>query len=394
MSGLFEHLAAFDEGTRIAHRKAVAVARKRVLDRVGAFLSNATDQDRAARLALVHGDINDIVIETAAEYGGDPAKLEAAVREALDANESTPRVTLEKEARRPKMCPYHSELVDSSLQIGEPQYSAYSGLVGGPSHCKGGFDGTCNFKPEMVTQSYWDGKKQEYEENRQQREQEALHPPINPIPEAGEPTPVETEGQGITDIDNQLEDAPSAVADPAPMEAPEMTMAKVADADRDGGGAVERKDLPDKKNDSPTGLSSEPSPKTDHTTWKPNALNDSGNVKPEDTEMSGSPVPTEEQDVTTEADHEKDFKEQTDSVTEQQDLPSANDDGQSTERNIEQPGTDTFNNDGQTDPVSSEVMASAQDPDKNPIRDILESEFVPDSQVEAALAEYKSTEKE
>src|SRR4051812_5185118 len=115
MAGLFEHLAAFDEGARTAQRKAVAVARKRVLDRVGAFIRNATDQDREARLALVNDDIQEIISDTVAEYGGDPQNVEAAVREAIGAGlEPTPEVTMEKEARRPKMCPYHSELVDSS----------------------------------------------------------------------------------------------------------------------------------------------------------------------------------------------------------------------------------------------------------------------------------------
>lgn len=398
MSGLFEHIAAFDEGTKIAHRKAVAVARKRVLDRVGGFLRNATDQDREARLALVNDDINDIVVEAVTEYGGELEHVNSAVREAINAGlEATPVVELQKEARRPKMCPYHSELVDSSLQVGEPQYGAFSGLVGGPSHCKGGFDGTCNFKPDMVSQSYWDGKQQEYDERRQQREQEALHPPINPVPEVGMPTPPEAEGQGITDINTELSEAPSAVADPVEPVAPEMSMAagtvtsqkirdgavtteklrdgtvtvpKVADADRDGGGAVKTEKLPNKENDGPTGLGSEPSPKTDHTTWKPNALNDSGNIKPVDTEMDGSPHPTEEQDVfNDDPDWEGDFLRDTDAVTEQQTLPSADDSGQSTERNIEQPHTDTFGGEGQVDPVTSSA-----DPDKNPIREILGAE--------------------
>ena len=118
-----------------------------------------------------------------------------------------------KTARRPKMCPYHNELTDASLQAGEPQYAAFSGLVGGPSHCKGEFDGKCNFKPEMVTQSYWDGKQAEADERREQREmaqQEST--PIESIPEDGAVTMDEGDTE-FGSLDEDLADAPSAVGE-------------------------------------------------------------------------------------------------------------------------------------------------------------------------------------
>jgi hypothetical protein len=188
-------------------------------------------------------------------------------------------------------------------------------------------------------------------------------------------------GEGVTDLDAELENAPSAVGHTP------LSATKTAEADRDGGGAVKTETLPTGDDNALGG----PSPKTDHTTWKPNALNDSGNIKPIDTEQSGSPVPSETQDVSDTPDYETDkFLDKADAVTEQQELPEADESGQSTERNIEQPHTDQFGNDGQADPVTSEVMSSAQDPDRNPLREILESDFLPESQVTAAIESFEA----
>jgi hypothetical protein len=193
------------------------------------------------------------------------------------------------------------------------------------------------------------------------------------------------QGEGVTDIDAELEDAPSAVGHTP------LAATKTAEADRDGGGAVKRESLPDSKNDSPTGLSDQPSPKTDHKTWKPNALNDSGNLKPIDTEQSGSPVPSEKQDVSDDPDYETDkFIDKADAVTEQQELPEADDSGQSTERNIDQPHTD--NSEMMVRPTRLPPRSSPrpQDPDKNPLREILseDPEWLPQSQVTAAINEF------
>jgi hypothetical protein len=310
-----------------------------------------------------------------------------------------------RESRRPKMCPYHSELVDSSLQVGEPQYAAFSGLVGGPSHCKGGFEGSCNFKPEMVTSEFWDTRKQEADERAKQRELERAQPePIVPVPEAGEPIPGD-EGSGITDLDHELSDAPSAVGDGPSEDAPSlapaepaMAMASVrtSEAPRDGGGAVRQDDLPTRTNDRTT----PPSPETDHTQWKPNALNPDGNLpaRPEGEEMDGSPHPSEFTDVKDDPDYKgDDFKEQTEAVTEHQDLPAAEGDAVSTERNISQEGqSDTWSGlSGQATPVTQEVFSAAQDPSHNPIRRILESGFATASEVESAIQQHKSnSEKE
>lgn len=295
--------------------------------------------------------------------------------------EAGPYQASTREARRPKMCPYHSELVDASLQSGEPQYASFSNLVGGPSHCRGGFEGSCNFKPEMVTQSYWDKKQDEYAERRDLREQERQHPqPIEPIPAPGEPTPELSEGEGITDLNGELAEAPSAVGNP---ELEPAMASRVADADRDGGGAVKTEKLPKADDDALGG----PSPKIKKGPWQ----NEDGSSKlePVDAEMDGSPVPTKNVDIgkPIPADRSDDFLDGTDSVTEQQDLPSADEDGQSTERNVSQEGqSDTWSGlEGQADPVTSAV-----DPDKNPLREILQQE----QQVEAAIRNWEAQNKE
>ena len=79
-----------------------------------------------------------------------------------------------KEARKPKMCGFHGELVDYALALGDPQ-SALGSLNPssyGTAWCKSpDFDGKCNFKPAMVTQRYWDDKQAEYDQRKAEREQ-------------------------------------------------------------------------------------------------------------------------------------------------------------------------------------------------------------------------------
>lgn len=122
-----------------------------------------------------------------------------------------------------------------------------------------------------------------------------------------------------------------------------------------------------------------PSPKIDKKEWKPNALNDDGNLSPIDTEGAGSPHPTEQQDVTDVADHEADFLAQTDAVTESQDVGK--------ETTTEAIHTDTWSGtEGQADPVTS----AAHDPELNPLRTMIQQGIIPQTQVEAAISAYEA----
>jgi hypothetical protein len=90
-----------------------------------------------------------------------------------------PKVTraLKISARRPKMCPYHTELTDYALALSDPSaaLSALSQHLYSDKSCKGEWgveEGKkCRFKPEMVHNEYWEQKEQEAAERKQQREQ-------------------------------------------------------------------------------------------------------------------------------------------------------------------------------------------------------------------------------
>ena len=220
-------------------------------------------------------------------------------------------------------------------------------------------------------------------------------------------------GDGVTDLNDSLGDAPSAVGHgkQAGGHKPDCSCGfcenkgnlpgsdskeetedegssveastHVADAPRDGGGAVKRESLP--KGDGKS-IGTEPVPKTDHRTWKPNALNDSTNTPPVDTEQNGSPHPTEKQDVSDDPDYEGNFLRDTDAVTESQSLPSADESGVSTERNISQENQGGTWTEAQGDPVTS----ATKDPDANPLKAILDNGFVADNTVESAITQFEA----
>jgi hypothetical protein len=86
MSGLFEHISAFDNQAQTATRQAVAVAHKRFNDRFSPFLKNAsTDFEFNSRLALVDADVKAMIADVAAEYDADAIKVEAALKSAIAA---------------------------------------------------------------------------------------------------------------------------------------------------------------------------------------------------------------------------------------------------------------------------------------------------------------------
>lgn len=139
-------------------------------------------------------------------------------------------------ARKPKMCPYHRDLVDYALELGDPTaaLSAVQPVGYGNAYCKSGeYGDRCNFRAPMVTQAYWDAKDAEYAERAEQRALEAeqaaqpmtqpAEVDVQPEPEVEyqvpEPqmngvfkTPApEDDGEGAS-----LEGAPSAVGEGIP----------------------------------------------------------------------------------------------------------------------------------------------------------------------------------
>lgn len=257
MTSLFQVIAADQTESTLAVRKAAVLANHRVGERLGAFIRGAaTTEERAQRLSLVREDLDAIVAGAVQEIGsGDPAKIaeqiatrlaacECGASETCECDNKTSQRTAstQHEARRIKMCPYHSEVVDASLAAGEPGagYNALAQHAWGENHCAGGWEGKCNFKPAMTTQTFWDERKEQAEQRRQEREEqrqleqeqaeqaqaeeeapEAVQEPVAEAPEEAPDNVVEFPSEERTE-------APEAVSTEPATEVP-MAMAASAD---------------------------------------------------------------------------------------------------------------------------------------------------------------------
>lgn len=153
-----------------------------------------------------------------------------------------PRITktLKVAARKPKMCPYHADLVDYSVALKDPAAAlgALSQHQYSQNSCKGGWgeaEGTkCRFKPEMIHNEYWEEKEREAEERKQQREMQKaeeaarleeenlLDPIIETVPveeevqeEIAAPaeSPIDPEYETVPDMTNVSEDSGSSYND-------------------------------------------------------------------------------------------------------------------------------------------------------------------------------------
>lgn len=472
--GLFEHIAQFDDGQRVAQRTAAAVAQKRVADRFGNFLKQAGDDpvELRARLTFIEDDVRQIVAEVAEEHEGDVERLQEAIDEHLrgdgvtdldDELEEAPSAVGQKAAGGHKpgcecgFCKNKGKLPgseknddsdnDSSEESdsddddkGESDdkpdfldkdsaahtadgYSAYE-ETGDPYALQGVTCKHCGSAlPQMATgvncpqcgaptidQGFQQGLDSIVGLGSLQKEALTakdfvlLADAVSKAP--GDPHALAQHFADYLATTNPAFDRdrfiaaatgnPASGRDQFQGEVPVTTEPQLpittaaiheADAPKDGGGAVKRESLPTGDDTALGG----PSPKIDKKTWKPNALNDKGNLKPIDSEQSGSPHPTEKQDVNDGPDYKNDFLEQTDAVTDSQSLPSANDSGQSTDRNISQDGQGGtwHTTEGLADPVTSSV-----DPDINPLKEILESEFATDQKVKSAIQVFEAQEKE
>lgn len=221
MSGFFEHLAANDDSRRVAGRKALALARARADRQYGDFVHSAkTVYEKEQRLALVAGDLATTVRQACADCNYD------AYENVLETVQEHLGMVVEA-VRKPKMCPYHNEVTDISLAQGEPQagFSAMAQHAWGANHCQGEWDGRCNFKAEMTTQSYWDQKAEKAQQRRQEREL-ALQQEMTQMPEpvAEENFDVETDVSSTPDVGTDETSAVGFGAEPAVAE-PQMAMA-------------------------------------------------------------------------------------------------------------------------------------------------------------------------
>jgi hypothetical protein len=201
---------------RTSARQPLALARRRAELRFGSFLNEASSENELnIRRQIIANDLKDLVESTCNELSySDSDSILASVEASLG---------FRHEARRPKMCPFHRELTDLSLSLGDANsaISALSQHMFGESSCRGAFDGTCNWKADMLTQDYWDKRAQDLEERRREREEQWNIKPEG-LPEDSmmrdENNPandnlmedLETNYQGV-DIQEALEHAPTAV---------------------------------------------------------------------------------------------------------------------------------------------------------------------------------------
>lgn len=423
MSGLFEDISQFDEGVRISRRQAAAVAQKRVADHVGGYLRLAkSTEEYDARLNFVSDDIRKIVADVAEEYETDKDRLLEAIDEHLkgdgvsdltDDLEGAPSavgVGHQAGGHKPGcecgFCKNKGKLpgtTDDEDEESDSEESEDSGVTAAMKEALTAKDFVMladaiakapNSSPELAhhfadylaqtnprfdrerfvaaaTGSPLSGR------DRFNNPQEAPLPPADPTDPNGYKVPPVPGPNQQPQIDPAFQKSMDDLL-------PRSGGTHQADAPKDGGGAVEHQTLP--KGDGKA-VGTEPSPKTDHKTWRPNALNDSTNTPPVDTQTSGSPHPTDEQDITDTPDYKGDFLRDTDAVTDHQDLPTATENSNTTEKNISQEGQGGTWTEAQNDPVTSSV-----DPDVNPLKAILDSGFTPNNQVESAIQSFKDKE--
>lgn len=177
MTSLFSVIAHEDSNDQSKLRQAMALSSERVTDRFGTFVRQGSVDDQAARYSLVEEDVKAIVVAACQQVGyADADGIYKVIANNFVTGDATPQLrtaSVRHEARKPKMCPYHSEVTDISLAAGEPQagFNAMAQHAWGEQHCQGsGYEGDrCKFKPQMTTQAYWDERAEKAEQRRQER---------------------------------------------------------------------------------------------------------------------------------------------------------------------------------------------------------------------------------
>lgn len=321
IDSLFNVIASQDSNDQGKLRQVAALASQRVEDKFGSFLRHSSAEDAQARYDLVKDDIRAVVAACVEQVGaGDVNHLVASIvsvdggayeyrsgqfegQRGLAARSASVH-----EARKPKMCPYHSEVTDISLASGDPQsgFNAMAQHAWGSRHCQGDeWEGKCNFKPAMTTQTFWDDRAEKREERKLEREQQAeqMQPEVTQL-EIEE----EHEGDPSLDADMALDVEPTTDAadtlhdgfEGAPHEELEAVAASTRTAEKDN-----------------LGGNGTPSPKMDKSKWTRGKL-------PEltDVDDTNGPNPSREKDIVEpiEAQNESELKEIGEGVTEHQDV--------------------------------------------------------------------------
>lgn len=225
MTSLFSVIAHEDANDQGKLRQATALAHQRVEDRFGLFVRKGSVEDQGARYSLVEEDIRAVVAAACEQvgYADVDGILRSIGKNFISAPEARKVASTVHEARKPKMCPYHSEVTDISLAEGSPQagFNAMAQHAWSAKHCQGEeYKGDrCKFKPEMTTQSYWDSRAEKLEQKRQERaereeQMQQQEQQVTELPEVETPTEEFVDGLAETDsLDAPEHNEPSAVGE-------------------------------------------------------------------------------------------------------------------------------------------------------------------------------------
>jgi hypothetical protein len=386
-TSFLEVIAADQSNQRLADRQAAVAAKHRVASTLGRFITESSSKDEVcARLSLVDDEILTIVSRACEEYGSDAHEaINEAIRlTAVSRFNTNTKTASVHESRRPKMCPFHKDVVDISLTSEDPRagFDSMAQHWGGPRHCEGdGYEGNkCNFKPQMATQSYWNEKAEKAEERKRDRaEQVELEQSQDFVTEDVEAEEFDTT---LEDFDDQVEQDMDSLTDDGISD-------NVVEVDFGGGdeSVVEEPmevaastKVADEGN---TDLG-EPLPKMDKSKWTPK------NVTEIKTDDENGPHPTKHKDIIG-ADLPNNggdrfnpgaLSEIGENVTERQDVTK------DTNPSDQGAHTKTWSGGGQ----SAVTSAKADDVYKNPLKELLESDydgFIPQEVVQSAIASYK-----
>lgn len=244
MTSLFQVIAHEDANDQGKLRQATALATQRVEDCFSKFVRTGSVDEQAGRFILVEDDVRAVVAAACEQVGySDAGFIYASIAKNFVTGDATPQLRtagVRHEARKPKMCPYHSEVTDISLAQGEAQagFNAMAQHAWGEKHCQGeGYKGDkCKFKPAMTTQAFWDTKAERAEQKRQERaereeQQRVEQERVNELPEVE--TPMEEIDAAPTVDAVQVEEIhehsePSAIGEGVEEAAPMLMAAKVA----------------------------------------------------------------------------------------------------------------------------------------------------------------------
>lgn len=237
MTSLFQVIAHEDANDQGKLRQAMALAHQRVEDRFGSFVRKGSVEDQVARYSLVEEDVRAVVAAACSQVGfADVDRVLSSIGKNFVTPEAEPQLrtaSVRHEARKPKMCPYHSEVTDISLAAGDPAagFNAMQSHAWTAQHCQGGdYKGDkCKFKPEMTTQAYWDDRATKLEQKREERaereriqqEQADALENVTELPEFGPdndtPAEVETPAAEVVEAEQVAEPVAEAPAEAIPM---------------------------------------------------------------------------------------------------------------------------------------------------------------------------------